>query len=113
LHDVRSAAAEAGIPASVCGEMASDPLATVLLIGLGYERLSVAPPSIPLVKWVVRSMPVAQAREAAAAALLATSTREIEAILRETLGRHIDLRLVDPSLALPRPAVGTTLPRSN
>ena len=112
LHDVKAASAEAGIPASVCGEMASDPLATVLLIGLGYDRLSVAPPSIPLVKWVVRSMPVSAAREAAAAALLATSTREIEEILRETLGRYIDLRLVDPSLALPRPAAGTTLPRS-
>jgi len=112
LHDVKAASAEAGIPASVCGEMASDPLATVLLIGLGYDRLSVAPPSIPLVKWVVRSMPVGVAREAAAAALLATSTREIEEILRETLGRYIDLRLVDPSLALPRPAAGTTLPRS-
>ncbi len=112
LHDVVQAAASAGIPASVCGEMASDPLATVLLIGLGYHRLSVAPPSIPLVKWVVRNMPVGPAREAADAALLATSTREIEAILRETLGRYIDLRLVDPSLALPRPAAGTTLPRS-
>ncbi len=112
LRDIRMAAEEAGIPASVCGEMASDPLGAVLLLGLGYDRLSVAPPSIPLVKWVVRHLPVAPAREAAAAAMQATSTHEIEGILRETLGRYLDLRLVDPSLALPRPASGTSLPRS-
>jgi phosphotransferase system enzyme I (PtsI) len=112
LRDVRLAAAEAGIPASVCGEMASDPLAAVLLIGLGYDRLSVAPPSIPLVKWVIRHLPVGPAREAAAAAVQATSTGDIESILRETLGQYLDLRLVDPSLALPRPAAGTTLTRS-
>ena len=112
LQDVRRAAAEVGIQASVCGEMASDPLAAVLLLGLGYDRLSVAPPSIPLVKWVVRNLPVGPAREAAEAAVLATSTREIQAILRETLGRYLDLRLVDPTLALPRPAAGTSLPRS-
>lgn len=112
LRDIQVAAAEAGIPASVCGEMASDPLAAVLLIGLGYDRLSVAPPAIPLVKWVIRHLPVGPAREAAAASVQATSTHEIEGILRETLGRYLDLRLVDPSLALPRPAAGTSLPRS-
>ena len=50
----RSARA-AGIPVSVCGEMASEPLSAVLLIGLGYDRLSVSPPALPLVKWVVRT----------------------------------------------------------
>ncbi len=113
LNDVRLAAGAAGIPASVCGEMASDPLSAVLLLGLGYDRLSVAPPSIPLVKWVIRNMPAEAAREAAVAAVMATATADIEAILRETLGRYLDLRLVDPSSALPRPASGTTLPRSD
>lgn len=113
LNDVRLAAAAAGIPASVCGEMASDPLSAVLLLGLGYDRLSVAPPSIPLVKWVIRNIPAESARAAAAAAVLATSATAIEAILRETLGRYLDLRMVDPSSALPRPASGTTLPRSD
>ena len=66
LRDVCDAAARAEIPASVCGEMASDPLAAVLLLGLGYDSLSVAPPALPLVKWVVRNLPMAAAREAAA-----------------------------------------------
>jgi phosphotransferase system enzyme I (PtsI) len=111
LHHVRAAAARAGIPASVCGEMASDPVAIVLLIGLGYERLSTAPPAIPLVKWVVRNLPLAAARDAAARAIEAKTTADVHAVLRDTLGRYVDLRLVDPSSALPRPAVGTRLPR--
>lgn len=110
LRDVRDAAAGAGISASVCGEMASDPLAAVLLLGLGYDRLSVAPPSIPLVKYVVRHVPMAAAREAADEVLTLASTAAVETSLRETLGRYLDLRLVDPAGALPRPSVGASLP---
>ena len=112
LRQVRLAAAAAGIPSSVCGEMASDPISAVLLLGLGYDRLSIAPPSIPLVKWVVRSMPMSAAREAAEAAAEATTTSAVETILREAVGRHLDLRLVDPAGALPHPSTGTSLPRS-
>jgi phosphotransferase system enzyme I (PtsI) len=106
---VRDAAGRAGIPASVCGEMASDPVAVLLLLGLGYDRLSTAPPAIPLVKWVVRNLPVRAAREAAALAVRATTTDEVHEVLREALGRFVDLRLVDPAGALPRPSVGATL----
>jgi phosphotransferase system enzyme I (PtsI) len=84
-----------GIPVSVCGEMASEPLSVVLLLGLGYDRLSVAPPALPLVKWVVRQMPVAVARTAAAAALDAGSPDEVTELLREAAGAHLDLRLLD------------------
>ena len=111
LRDVRAAAAHAGIPASVCGEMASDPFSAVLLLGLGFDRLSIGSPSIPLVKWVVRHVPVSAARAAADAAVLATSTVDVKAILRETLGRFLDLRLVDPVSALQRTSVATSLPR--
>ncbi len=109
LAQVREATARAGIPASVCGEMASDPVAVLLLLGLGFDRLSTAPPAIPLVKWVVRNLPIEAAREAAALAVRATTTDEVHEVLREALGRFVDLRLVDPSGALPRPSVGATL----
>ncbi len=110
LATVRTAAARANIPASVCGEMASDPVAAVLLLGLGYHRLSIAPPAIPLVKWVVRHIPADEARAAADAALEAPDTEAVVAVLREVLGRHLDLRLVDPAGALPGVSVGTSLP---
>ena len=109
LHHVRAAALRSGIPVSVCGEMASDPVAIVLLMGLGYDRLSTAPPALPLVKWVVRNLPMAAARDAAARAVQAATSAEVRSVLRDTLGQYVDLRLVDPSGALPRPLVAASL----
>ena len=57
LHRVVEVGKTAGLPVSVCGEMASEPLSAVLLLGLGYDRLSVSPPALPLVKWVIRTVP--------------------------------------------------------
>lgn len=110
LAAVREAAARAGIRSSVCGEMASDPVAVVLLTGLGFDRLSVAPPSLPLVKWVIRHLPASGAAEAARLACASSDTAEVVRVLREMLGRHVDLRLVDPAGALPRLSGGSTLP---
>lgn len=49
-------AAKAGIPVGVCGEMAGDPAATELLLGLGIRELSMSAPSIPRVKEKVRQL---------------------------------------------------------
>ena len=89
LDQVRRAAATAGIPASVCGEMASEPLPALLLIGLGYDTLSVAPPSLPLVKSVVRSVPRRVAADAAQAALQATTPAEVEALLEAAAAPYL------------------------
>ena len=101
LQQVVEVGRAAGISVSVCGEMASEALSAVLLIGLGYERLSVSPPALPLVKWVLRTVPDDVARQAATAALGAASAEEVSAALRETVGKYIDIRLLDPSSALP------------
>jgi len=110
LHQVLEVGRGAGLPVSVCGEMASEPLSAVLLIGLGYERLSVSPPALPLVKWVVRTIPEDAARRAASAALGAADAAEVSAVLREAVGQHIDLRLLDPQSALPGRGRAATLP---
>jgi phosphotransferase system enzyme I (PtsI) len=100
----------AGLPVSVCGEMASEPLAVVLLIGMGYTRLSVAPPALPLVKWVIRTVPEAAARQAADQALRAgTADAALDAV-RAAVADHVDLRLLDPQAALPGRARVATLP---
>src|SRR5207302_2318677 len=44
------------IPVSVCGEMASDPVLAPLLLGLGVDELSAAPPLVPPIKFVVRRL---------------------------------------------------------
>ena len=101
LKMVADAGRAAGKPASVCGEMASEPLLAFLLIGLGYETLSVAPPVLPLVKWTVRQISAAQARAAAESALAARTADEVLDILRLTLADAVDLKLLDPDARLP------------
>jgi phosphotransferase system enzyme I (PtsI) len=101
LHRVVEVGKTAGLPVSVCGEMASEPLSAVLLLGLGYDRLSVSPPALPLVKWVIRTVPEESSRRAASAALAAANAAEVSRVLREVVGEYIDVRLLDPQSALP------------
>lgn len=68
-----------GIPVSVCGEVAGDPVFAPLLLGLGVDSLSMAPTWIPSVKYIVRAMTMADARALAAEAMTMTSPREIYA----------------------------------
>ncbi|HEV8125852.1 MAG TPA: phosphoenolpyruvate--protein phosphotransferase [Gemmatimonadales bacterium] len=96
LARVAEVATGADISASVCGEMASDPLSAVLLMGLGYDTLSVSPQDLALIKWVVRSVPMAAARQAAAASLAASNAKEVAAAIRAVVKEHIDMRLLEP-----------------
>lgn len=75
----------AGITVSMCGEMASDPLAALVLLGLGLDEFSMSAVSIPDVKTVLRSLSYADAAEAAALAMGKGSHRETEAFLKSRL----------------------------
>ncbi len=110
LRTVQQAAAAQGIPVSVCGEMASDPLSAVLLLGLGFVELSVAPPALPLLKLVVRSVPLSVAEAAARLALEADTSEEVREILRSAVGGHLDVALLDPAGALPAYRAPTSIP---
>ncbi|MGH7569765.1 MAG: phosphoenolpyruvate--protein phosphotransferase [Gemmatimonadales bacterium] len=109
LKMVADAARAAGKPASVCGEMASEPLSAFLLIGLGYETLSVAPPALPLVKWTVRQVSAARARAAAEQALAARTADDVLDQLRLALAEAVDLKLLDPDARLPAGRRSATL----
>jgi phosphoenolpyruvate-protein phosphotransferase (PTS system enzyme I) len=110
LKHLLDVGAEADLPVSVCGEMASEGLSAVLLIGLGYRRLSVAPPALPLVKWVIRTVPEAAAQEAAEAALRAPTADAVLEAVRLAVAPYVDLRLLDPQAALPGRARVASLP---
>jgi phosphotransferase system enzyme I (PtsI) len=69
-----------GIPVGVCGEMASDPPYAALLLGFGVDSLSMSPPSVPAVKFLVRAMRMSDARELASQALALTSAKDIFAV---------------------------------
>ncbi|HZH79771.1 MAG TPA: phosphoenolpyruvate--protein phosphotransferase [Gemmatimonadales bacterium] len=101
LKQIADAARAAGKPASVCGEMASEPLSAFLLIGLGYETFSVAPPALPLVKWTVRQVSAARARAAAEQALAARTADDVLDLLRLALAEAVDLKLLDHHARLP------------
>ena len=64
---------------SVCGEMAGDPVLVPLLIGLGVDELSAAPPFIAQVKYLVRRLKLSEAKELATFALNCESPSEIAA----------------------------------
>jgi phosphotransferase system enzyme I (PtsI) len=66
-------------PVGVCGEMAGDPVYAPLLLGLGVDSLSMTPPLLPAVKYLVRAMRQSDARELAAEALTMGSAKEIYA----------------------------------
>ena len=56
LRFVVEQADEHGIPVSVCGEMAADPLAAAVLVGLGVRRLSLSPRRVPEIKTRLREL---------------------------------------------------------
>jgi phosphotransferase system enzyme I (PtsI) len=77
------AARQAGITASLCGQMSSEPVYTVLLLGMGLRELSVPPGSIPKIKRVCRSVTVAECETIAARAMSLDNALDIEAFLHE------------------------------
>jgi phosphoenolpyruvate-protein phosphotransferase/dihydroxyacetone kinase phosphotransfer subunit len=68
----------AGIRVGLCGELASNSLATLLLIGLGLDELSMSAPNIPAVKGAISRVTLAQARRAAAEALELESAQAVQ-----------------------------------
>ncbi|HVV00595.1 MAG TPA: putative PEP-binding protein, partial [Verrucomicrobiae bacterium] len=76
------------IPVAVCGEMASDPVLAPLLIGLGVDELSAAPPLVAPVKFLLRRLKFTEAAELASFALECESAEEILARCQE-LARRI------------------------
>jgi phosphotransferase system enzyme I (PtsI) len=85
IHSSVRGAASEGIPISVCGEMASNPLAVPILMGLGIEELSGAPGAIPLIKEVVRGLDAGEVASDARAARAAGTAQEVHAIAARRL----------------------------
>jgi phosphotransferase system enzyme I (PtsI) len=94
----------AGVPLAVCGEMASDPLHALVLLGLGVRQLSMSPASIPRVKAAIRSGEAAKAEEVALACLAMATAEDIEGRLRESLGDAAGG--LEPAVGGLAPAVG-------
>jgi len=87
LHSIKAVAAaarNAGIPVSLCGEMAADPLNALLLAGLGITDLSMSSPSIPKVKQAIIGATLKAAEQLAGEILKLESSAAIASFLKES-----------------------------
>jgi len=85
-HTIREAHVK-GIWVGLCGEMAGDPQATQLLIGLGLDEFSMAPPSIPAFKEIVRKCSTEECKEIAQHALQLPTTKAVQNYLKSEYER--------------------------
>ena len=86
---VVDAAHNAGIPVSVCGEMASDPLSTLLLMGLGVDEFSMVSWCIMECKKIIRSVNYDEARAISAEALKLSDADSINSFLKKKYSKKI------------------------
>lgn len=70
---------------SVCGAMASDPLAAVLLVGLGVRELSMEAAALPAIRESLRRVTLAEAETIAEMALAADTAEEVESAIAERI----------------------------
>lgn len=85
LMKVVEGAHAAGVEVSICGEMASDPLAVILLLAMGFDTLSMNSFSLPRIKWVIRNFSLANARKILAEVLEFEHADEIRLHLQKVL----------------------------
>ncbi len=79
-----------GLPVGMCGEMAGDPLATIVLLGLGLDSFSMGPIAIPLIKRIIRSVGVMEAEAFARSLVPMRSGAQIEKAVRQWMEERLD-----------------------
>jgi phosphotransferase system enzyme I (PtsI) len=76
---------EKGVWVGMCGEMAGDPLATILLLGLGLDEFSVVPNMLPEIKKIIRSVKYSEAQKVAKQVLMLKTEVEIKDLLKSIM----------------------------
>jgi phosphotransferase system enzyme I (PtsI) len=84
IRQVVRAAAAHSVPVALCGAMASDPLAAVLLVGLGIRELSMEAAAIPEIKEALRRVTTVDTERAAEAALSLDTADSVEELIAGT-----------------------------
>jgi phosphotransferase system enzyme I (PtsP) len=85
LQLIVHACKSAGKPVTVCGEMANDPGCALLLLGMGFDGLSISATAIPRVKWAIRSVSAARMKTLAKQALQLDRPERVHRLLEQTL----------------------------
>jgi phosphotransferase system enzyme I (PtsP) len=85
------------VPVSICGEMAGDPAAAVLLMAMGYDSLSMNATNLPKVKWLLRQMSLSKSKELLEQLLKIDNPQVIHSALHLAL-RNLGLgRVINPA----------------
>ena len=85
LKFVVKAGHKAGKPVSICGEMAGDPLAVVLLLAMGFDILSMNARILPRVKWIIRNFSLEKAKELLEVVLEMDDTKDVRLHMENAL----------------------------
>lgn len=107
VHNVAKVGRASGLPVALCGAMASDPLATVVLVGLGLRELSMEAAAIPEIKEALRRATLAECEETAQEALTLDSADAVEALVAGRFAlRFYDLLAGGPEEARAKELIG-------
>jgi len=88
LHEIArviAIAQKTELPLSLCGEMSSDPIAVVLLVGMGIRTLSMSAAQLPKIKWLLRHITVENAQELVEATLVLNDAKLIRKMVADRL----------------------------
>ncbi len=96
LQQVIAACDRAHKPVTLCGEMAGQPKAFLLLLGMGLRRFSMSPAFIPSIKELARVISIDEAKQMVNAALSFTTTRQVQMFMTRQVERLApDLVMLD------------------
>ena len=70
---------------SLCGEMAADPICSIILLGMGVDELSMSPVMIPAIKQIIRGVTWAEARDVARGVLRQRRAKDVAAYLEKMM----------------------------
>ena len=85
IHDLVRTCKRLDLPVSVCGEMASDPRAVLLLLGMGVHTLSMSAYKLPVVKWLIRHISMADCQALLQQAIALDNDKDTQAMLSQKL----------------------------
>jgi phosphotransferase system enzyme I (PtsP) len=85
LHSIAQQSAEHLTPISLCGELASQPAGAILLLAMGFDKMSMNGHNVPRIKWVIRHISFEQAQIILDKTLTLTTAKQVHSYLNEQL----------------------------
>ncbi len=85
LHHIAEKSQQCNVPLSICGELANEPIGALLLMAMGYEKLSMSAHSLAKVKWAIRHVEYQQLKTILAHVLTLTSSKKVHSYMHQQL----------------------------